>query len=97
MAGPKDMNIPLNPTTAPDGLGSLIDEPVIAVPDVVVLVAQLILLMTKSTETNIEKFNAAIEGTVAVRANAKKKVLLVDSDWCRYSTLYHSFRLSGCL
>jgi len=78
MAGTNDMNIPIDPTTAPDRLGSLIDELVIAVPDAVVLVAQLIPSTAKSTETNIENFNAAIEGTVAARANAKKKVLLVD-------------------
>jgi hypothetical protein len=78
MAGTNDMNIPTDPTTASDRLGSLIDELVIAVPDAVVLVAQLIPSTTKSTETNIEGFNAAVEGIVAARANAKKKVLLVD-------------------
>ena len=78
MAGTNDMNIPTDPNMVSDRLGSLIDELVIAVPDAVVLVAQLIPSTTKSTETNIEIFNAAIEGIVAVRANAKKKVLLVD-------------------
>jgi lysophospholipase L1-like esterase len=78
MAGTNDMNIPTDPNTASDRLGSLIDELVIAVPDAVILVAQLIPSTTKSTETNIENFNAAVEGIVAVRANAKKKVLLVD-------------------
>jgi lysophospholipase L1-like esterase len=38
MAGTNDMNIPTDPTTASDRLGSLIDELVIAVPDAVVLV-----------------------------------------------------------
>jgi lysophospholipase L1-like esterase len=77
MAGTNDMAIPSDPSTAPDRLGSLIDEIVAAVPDAAVLVAQLTPAMNQSTEASIVTFNAAIPGIVATRANAKK-VIIVD-------------------
>jgi lysophospholipase L1-like esterase len=80
MAGTNDMNTNLNVSTAPERLGSLIDEIVDACPDTAVLVAQLIPSMTKSTDARINAFNAALPGIVASRMNARKKVMEVNMD-----------------
>lgn len=75
MAGTNDMP---NPKEAPDRLAKLIDELIIAVPTAVLLVAQLTPATDKSMQAYITKYNAAIPGIVAIRAKAKKKVLVVD-------------------
>jgi lysophospholipase L1-like esterase len=80
MAGTNDMNTNLNVSTAPERLGSLIDEIVDACPDAAVLVAQLIPSMPATTDARINSFNAALPGIVASRANAGKKVMEVNMD-----------------
>jgi lysophospholipase L1-like esterase len=80
MAGTNDMNTNLNVSTAPERLGSLIDEIVGACPDAAVLVAQLIPSMTAATDSRIKTFNAALPGIVASRTNAGKKVMEVNMD-----------------
>jgi len=80
MAGTNDMNTDLNVSTAPERLGSLIDEIVGACPDAAVLVAQLIPSMAAATDARIKTFNAALPGIVASRTNAGKKVMEVNMD-----------------
>jgi lysophospholipase L1-like esterase len=80
MAGTNDMNTNLNVSTAPERLGSLIDEIAGACPDAAVLVAQLIPSMTAATDAMIKTFNAALPGIVASRTNAGKKVMEVNMD-----------------
>jgi lysophospholipase L1-like esterase len=80
MAGTNDMNTDLNVSTAPERLGSLIDEIVDVCSDTAVLVAQLIPSITSSTDARIKTFNAALPGIVASRTNAGKKVMEVNMD-----------------
>lgn len=64
--------------TAPDRLGSLIDQCIQGNSDAVILVAQIVSSGDPATETRIETFNNAIPGVVAQRANAGHHVMVVD-------------------
>ena len=77
-AGTNDMNAPLEPDTAPERLGSLIDQVTSACPDAAVLVAQIVPSGYAPTEARILTFNKAVLDVVEQRANAGKHVLLVD-------------------
>lgn len=80
-AGTNDLNNP-NPTdpysSAPDRLGSLIDEIVGACPDAAVLVAQIIGSADAGTQSRIDTFNSQVPGVVAARANKGQHVMVVD-------------------
>lgn len=77
-AGTNDMNLPLDPSGAPDRLGNLIDTVLATCPDALVLVAQIIPSGGATTEANIIQFNAAIPGVVNARAHKGYHVLTVD-------------------
>jgi lysophospholipase L1-like esterase len=77
-AGTNDMNQPNDPDNAPARLGSLIDEIVSICPDAAVLVAKIIPASNSATMSRIDQFNAAVPGVVAQRADAGKKVMVVD-------------------
>ncbi|KAI9874170.1 MAG: hypothetical protein M1830_010104 [Pleopsidium flavum] len=76
--GTNDMHSPTDRDTAPDRLGSLVDEIVAACPDAAVLVAEIIPAANADTESRIVKFNNAICGMVEQRAKAGKHVMAVD-------------------
>lgn len=78
MAGINDMNAPTASKTAPDQLGSLIDEIISAAPDTTVLVAQLVPSTNEITAKNSGTFNEAVPWIAATRANSKKKVMVVN-------------------
>jgi lysophospholipase L1-like esterase len=77
-AGTNDMNLPLDPSTAPTRLGNLIDEVLGACPDALVLVAQIIPSGTGATQANIIAFNAAIPDLVIAREFAGFKITVVN-------------------
>lgn len=80
-AGTNDMvhDPPGNPwSSAPTRLGALIDKIVDACPDAVVLVAKIIPANDAAINGRINNYNAALPAMVAARANANKKVRLVD-------------------
>ena len=78
MAGTNDMNIPTDPDTAPNRLGSLIDQITIACPDAAVLVAQLIHSGNAGTNDRIATYNNALVGVVAQRQKQGRHVLLAE-------------------
>lgn len=80
-AGTNDLNnpYPTDPySSAPDRLGSLIDEVVGACPDAAVLVAQIIGSANTDTQSRIDSFNSQVPGVVAQRANQGQHVMVVD-------------------
>jgi len=77
-AGTNDMNLPLDPTTAPDHLGNLIDQIIAACPDALILVAQIISSGSATTQQNIIQYNAAIPELVAARQANGSHVMIVD-------------------
>jgi lysophospholipase L1-like esterase len=78
MAGTNDMATSLNVTTAPDRLGSLIDQCHNACPDATILVAQLTPAAINSTQTNIDAFKPLIPALVEDRVWKGMKVLSVN-------------------
>lgn len=82
MAGTNDMAIDNDTATAPDRLGSLIDEchnaTSTAAGRSVIIVAQLTPAADNATESRIQTFNSAIPRLVAKRVHAGMKVLTVD-------------------
>lgn len=77
-AGTNDMNRPVDPSGAPQRLGSLIDKILNTCPDGVVLVAKIVLSKSPLIQNRINTFNAEIAGVVSQRADEGKHVLLVD-------------------
>ena len=75
MAGTNDMNRDVNVTTAPQRLGSLIDEVVAACPSAAVVVAGIVPIQTSEAETRVLSFNDAIPGLVAERVGMGKRVV----------------------
>jgi lysophospholipase L1-like esterase len=65
-------------STAPGRLASLIDQVLSAEPDATVLVAQLIVNATASTEAEVVTFNSQLPAIVQARASAGKHIYLVD-------------------
>lgn len=78
MAGTNDCGKPDDPAGAPSRLSSLIDKIVSACPDAAVIVAQITPIQDANAEARVQTFNAALPDIVASKANAGKKVLLVD-------------------
>lgn len=79
--GTNDCNLdpPPEPVgTAPDRLGELIDQIVKSNQEAVVLVSQLIAAKSDRTQKNIDSFNAKLPSVVKKRADAGKRVLVVD-------------------
>ena len=79
-AGTNDCNEspPVDPSHAPDRLGSLIDQLLRDAPDAVVLVAQIIHAESQTTDKLIKSFNNAIPGVVDQRVKQGHNVMVVD-------------------
>jgi lysophospholipase L1-like esterase len=75
--GTNDMNQNYQVATAPDRLGSLIDQILAAAPDASVEVATLVPAMDPTVQSRVTQFNAQIPGLVQARRNAGKHVRLV--------------------
>ncbi|KAE8452063.1 hypothetical protein EG329_002229 [Mollisiaceae sp. DMI_Dod_QoI] len=78
MAGTNDMVQNNMTATAPQRLGSLIDECHSTAPGAVIIVAQLTPAADTSVEARIQAFNPTIPGLVAQRVSAGVKALTVD-------------------
>lgn len=79
--GTNDMNLdpPREPyDTAPERLGDLLDDLTGTIPNVTVLVAQIIQSQIVGTKDRIPTFNAAIPGLVAKRVAQGAKIWVVD-------------------
>lgn len=77
-AGTNDMLKNVDPDSAPDRLGDLIDEVLAACPDAAVLVAEIIVMADSDSNSRRLTYNAAIPGVVSARAKAGKQVMVVD-------------------
>ncbi|KAF2116658.1 SGNH hydrolase-type esterase domain-containing protein [Lophiotrema nucula] len=79
-AGTNDVNTEASEpySEMPDRLGSLIDSIFETCPDSVVLVAKIINSGDTDTEERVKSFNNAVPGVVKQRADAGKKVMVVD-------------------
>jgi lysophospholipase L1-like esterase len=75
--GTNDLNQNDNVSTAPDRLGALIDQILVAAPDTTVVVAQLVLSKNASLNALVQTYNTAVASVVATRKNAGKHVQLV--------------------
>lgn len=75
--GSNDLKTGKADPTAPQRLATLIDEILDAEPDATLLVAQLILNKTTTTEANIVAYNAQIPAIVQQRANVGKHIAVV--------------------
>lgn len=78
MAGTIDITSPVDPSTAPERLGELIDDVVTACPTAVVLVAELPPISDTEAQARAVAFNAAIPDIVAARTSAGLHVLTVN-------------------
>ena len=77
-AGTNDMGIPRDPDTAPNRLGSLIDQLTAACPEAAILVAKIIPSSNTAIQARIAKYNNAVDGLVKTRADAGNHVMMVD-------------------
>jgi lysophospholipase L1-like esterase len=79
MAGTNDMAADIEPDTAPERLGELIDTCVAACPEAVVLVAQVSGMLGGGL-ARVRVFNDAVPEVVKERTDDGKKVLVVDME-----------------
>ena len=77
--GTNDMDHDYQTATAPDRLGSLVDQILAADPKVTVLVAAIVPSANPATEARVADFNRRVPDVVAQRATAGKHVLFVDT------------------
>ena len=78
MIGTNDAIDNYNMTTAPTRLGALIDSIYTALPNVQLVVAQLVPSQDDALNSRIQTYNAAIPAVVKARADAGKHILLVN-------------------
>lgn len=78
MIGTNDINTQLELSTAPTRLASVIDTVTESSPNTLLVVAKLVPTRTDSLNSDVQKYNAAMEDLVADRVAAGKHVLLVD-------------------
>lgn len=81
LLGTNDMNDSPPPDpyeSAPQRLGSLIDEILCKCPNATLIVAQIISARNSDTESRIKTFNAAVPGVVADRRARGFKIMTVD-------------------
>jgi lysophospholipase L1-like esterase len=76
--GTNDMNRNHDVATAPERVGSLIDQILAAAPDTMVVVSTLVPANDPAVQARIDQFNARLPAIVGGRQLAGKKVLLVD-------------------
>jgi len=73
---------------APKRLGDLIDKVLATNPDAVVLVAQIITVAREDIKGRVNTFNAAVPAVVKQRADAEKKVEVVNMELVRDDMLF---------
>jgi lysophospholipase L1-like esterase len=78
MIGTNDVNVQLDLRNAPKRLGRMIDEIVLADPNVLLVVAQIVPSTSDTLNAWIEKYNAGLSTLVRERTAAGKHVALVD-------------------
>ncbi|MES2439004.1 MAG: RICIN domain-containing protein [Verrucomicrobiota bacterium] len=76
--GSNDMNQNYQVSSAPNRLASMIDQILAAVPGVTVVVAQLVPNSDANVQSRINSYNSQIPGIVQSRANAGKRVLMIN-------------------
>jgi lysophospholipase L1-like esterase len=79
MIGTNDINGNIDTANAPTRLGNLIDDITTKAPSALLVVASIIPSKTDGTNTNFQKYNAAIPGLVDTRAKAGKHVVFLDN------------------
>lgn len=77
MAGTTDIADSVDLSTAPERLGSLVDELVTVYPSAVIIVSQLTPIRDAELEARAAGFNAAVPSIVSARASSGKHVLTV--------------------
>ena len=78
MIGTNDVDVRVDLANAPARLASLIDKIVNTSSDAALVVAQIVPTTDATTDARVRTFNAAIPAIVKARADAGKKVFLVD-------------------
>ena len=78
MIGTNDAIDDYQMANAPTRLGNLIDSIIAALPNALVIVAQIIPSQDDALNTRIQTYNAAIPAVIQTRASAGKHVLLVN-------------------
>jgi lysophospholipase L1-like esterase len=78
MIGTNDITLQLDPESAPQRLGALIDTILAADPRVLLIVAQIVPTRIEARNKLVQAYNAAIPELVAARAGAGKRVVRVD-------------------
>ncbi|MBN2574048.1 MAG: hypothetical protein JXP73_05735 [Deltaproteobacteria bacterium] len=79
MIGTNDINGNVDTANAPTRLGKLMDDILSRAPDSLLVVASIIPSKNDGTNTNFQKYNAAIPGLVDTRAKAGKHVVFLDN------------------
>ncbi len=79
MIGTNDINGNIDTANAPTRLGTLMDDITTRAPSALLVVASIIPSKTDGTNTNFQKYNAAIPGLVDTRAQAGKHVVFLDN------------------
>jgi lysophospholipase L1-like esterase len=79
MIGTNDINGNIDTANAPTRLGNLIDDITTKAPSALLVVASIIPSKSDGTNTNFQKYNAAIPGLVDTRAKAGKHVVFLDN------------------
>jgi lysophospholipase L1-like esterase len=79
MIGTNDINGNIDQAGAPTRLANLMDDILTRAPAALLVVASIIPSKTDGTNTNFQKYNAAIPGLVDTRAKAGKHIVFVDN------------------
>jgi lysophospholipase L1-like esterase len=79
MIGTNDINGNVDTANAPTRLGKLMDDITTRAPSALLVVASIIPSKTDGTNTNFQKYNAAIPGLVDTRAKAGKHIVFLDN------------------
>ncbi|CAG8321699.1 unnamed protein product [Penicillium salamii] len=77
-AGTNDLNTPLEPSTAPQRLDSLVGQLVTALPDAIIIVARIVPSTNAGTSTMIPQFDYAITDLMATRVQNGQHIVMVD-------------------
>ncbi len=77
-AGTNDLNLPSDPSTAPQRLDSLVGQLLGAMPDAVIVVARIIPSTNAGTSSLIPLFNNAITDLMATRVQNGQHIVMVD-------------------
>jgi lysophospholipase L1-like esterase len=79
MIGTNDINGNVDTANAPTRLGKLIDDITTRAPSALLVVASIIPSKNDGTNSNFQKYNAAIPGLIDTRAKAGKHVVFLDN------------------